>query len=101
MSVKHVVMFKFKDETPQQKVDELIAEYRALPAKIELMKGFEWGPDISVEGQAHGFTHCFIATFDSVVGRDAYIPHEAHQAYVEGLLPYLADILVVDFEPQD
>ena len=98
--VKHVVLFMFKDGTSQEKIDELIAGYQALSAKIDAMKHFEWGPDISVEDLQQGFTHCFITTFENVAGRDAYIPHEAHQEYVKVLLPHLDNLLVVDFQPQ-
>jgi hypothetical protein len=100
MALKHVVLFKFKDGTPQEKIDELIAGYKALPAKIEVMQHFEWGPDVSVEDLHQGFSHCFITTFADAAGRDAYIPHKAHQAYVEVLVPHLDQLLVVDFEPQ-
>lgn len=100
MALKHVVLFKFKEDVSQDKIDELIAGYKALPAKVEEMKHFEWGPDVSVEDLHQGFTHCFITTFENAAGRDAYIPHEAHQAYVKELFPHLDKILVVDFEPQ-
>ncbi len=98
--IKHVVLFKFKDGTSQEKIDELIEGYKALPGKIDVMKHFEWGPDCSVEGLQEGFTHCFITTFENTAGRDAYIPHEAHQAYVEVLFPNLDKVLVLDFKPE-
>jgi hypothetical protein len=100
-TVKHVVLFSFKEETTQEKIDELIAAYRALPGKIDAMKHFEWGPDISVEDLQQGFTHCFITTFENISGRDSYIPHEAHQAYVKVLLPHLEKLLVIDYQPQE
>jgi len=100
-TVRHVVLMKFNDDTPQETIDQLIAAYKALPGKIEEMKGFEWGPDMSIEGLQQGFTHCFISTFDNVAGRDTYVPHPEHQAYVEQLKPHLDQILVVDFQPQD
>lgn len=98
--VKHVVLFKFKDGTSGEKIAELIEGYKALPGKIEHMKAFEWGADISVENLHQGFTHCFITTFADAAGRDQYIPHPAHEAYVQVLLPHLDKILVVDFQPE-
>ncbi len=94
-------MFRFKADTDEKKIAELIRGYESLPKKIEHMKQFEWGADMSVENLHEGFTHCFITTFADVAGRDAYIPHEAHHAYVEQLLPYLEKILVVDFHPNE
>ena len=97
--VKHVVMFKFKTDTSEEKKAELIEGYKALPGKIDFMQHYEWGEDISIEGLSKGFTHCFITTFPNTDARDAYIPHEAHDAYVEVLFPHLDEILVVDFKP--
>lgn len=98
--VKHVVLFKFKEHVDARLMNELIEGYKALPGKIEHMKHFEWGADMSVEDLHNGFTHCFITTFADSSGRDAYIPHQAHKDYVEVLFPHLDKILVVDFVPQ-
>jgi len=98
--VKHVVLFKFKEDVSENKIQELIDGYKALPGKIEVMKGFEWGTDMSIEGLSQGFTHCFISTFEDSAGRDAYVPHPEHQKYAQGLLPHLDKILVLDFVPE-
>lgn len=98
--LKHVVLFKFKDHVAAAKIAELIEGYKSLPGKISEMKGFEWGADVSVEGLNEGFTHCFITTFATSEGRDVYIKHPAHDAYVEVLLPNLDKILVADFYPE-
>ena len=98
--LKHVVLFRFKEGTPQATIDHLVDEYRALPTKIETMKHFEWGVDVSVENRNEGFTHCFITTFDNPAGLEIYLPHPAHVAYVEELKPHLDGLLVVDFHPQ-
>lgn len=100
MALKHVVLFKFKEGTSEQQLAEIIAGYKALPGKIDVMQHFEWGKDVSVENLHQGFTHCFITTFEDASGRDAYIPHQAHQDYVKVLLPHLDQLLVLDFEPQ-
>ena len=39
----------------------------------------------------------FIVTFADKAGLDAYIPHEAHQAFVKELRPILDDVFVFDF----
>jgi hypothetical protein len=100
MALKHVVLFKFKAGTSEEIKQELIEGYQSLPGKIDAMQAFEWGPDVSVEDLHQGYTHCFITTFADAAGRDAYIPHQAHQDYVKVLLPHLDQILVLDFEPR-
>ena len=100
MAVKHVVLFKFKPHVDEKLLNELVEGYKALPGKIEVMKHFEWGADMSIEDLHDGFTHCFITTFDDAAGRDAYLPHQAHKDYVEVLFPNLEKVLVLDFVPQ-
>ena len=97
--VKHVVLFKFKEHVDEKHMAELIEGYKSLPGKIDHMKHFEYGADMSVENLHQGYTHCFITTFADSDGRDAYIPHQAHKDYVEVLFPHLDQILVLDFVP--
>ena len=96
--IRHVVMMAFKDGTPQETIDGLIADYRALPESIDTMKRFEWGTEVGISTHTAGFTHCFISTFDAVEDVREYGPHAAHQAFVEALDPHLERILVFDFE---
>ncbi|GMU94058.1 MAG: hypothetical protein AMXMBFR4_31160 [Candidatus Hydrogenedentota bacterium] len=98
--VKHVVLFKFKDGVTEGTIAELIQGYKDLPGKIEGMKHFEWGADVSVENLTEGYTHCFITTFADAAARDAYIPHPEHKKYVEVLFPNLEKVLVIDFVPE-
>jgi len=96
--VRHVVLMQFKSGTPEEKLTELIGQYRGLPGKIETMKNFQWGTEAAVTDHAEGYTHGFITTFEKVADVAAYGPHPAHQAFVESLHPFLEKILVFDFE---
>ena len=98
--LRHVVLFQFKERTPQAKVCEIEEAFRALPGKIGVIKDFEWGTDVSVEGLADGFTHCFFVTFGSEEDRDAYLPHPDHTAFGGLLRPHLEKALVVDYWQQ-
>lgn len=95
--LRHVVLFKFKAESPKEKIDEIIAAFGALPSKIDGIVDFEWGTDVSPEQKAQGFTHCFLVTFATEKGRDDYLPHPAHKEFVKLVGPHLADVLVVDY----
>ncbi len=95
--LRHVVLFKFKDDAPVEKVQQIVDAFRALPEKIDAIEDFEYGTDISPEGKAQGFTHCFLVTFRDEAGRDAYLPHPAHQEFVGLLRPQLDKVLVVDY----
>jgi hypothetical protein len=68
-----------------------------LPSQIQEIIDFEWGDNVSPEGKAEGYTHCFLVTFRDAAGRDAYLPHPAHQAFVKLWRPHLEKVLVLDY----
>jgi hypothetical protein len=95
--LKHAVFFKFKDDAPAEDVKAVEDAFAALPTKIDAIKAFEWGKNNSPEKHDHGFTHCFMVTFDSEEGRAAYLRHPDHEAFVEVLKPVLDKVRVLDF----
>ena len=95
--LRHVVLFKFKDDTNPEKLKEIENEFRALPSKIDAIYDFEWGTDVSVEGKSQGFTHCFLVTFRSEADRDTYLRHPAHEAFRAVMRPHLEKGLVIDY----
>ena len=94
---RHVVCFKFKEDATPEQIKSIEKGFAALPSKIDTIKDFEWGTNVSPEDRAKGFTHCFVVTFADKAGLDVYIPHEAHQAFVKELKPILDDVFVFDF----
>lgn len=99
--LRHVVLFKFKDDATPAQVKEVEDAFRALPSKIKEIKGFEWGTNNSPENLAQGYTHCFFLTFKSEADRAVYLPHPAHKAFGDVLKPYLDKVLVVDYWTKD
>ena len=95
--LRHVVLFKFKDGTTDQQVEQIEEAFCALPDKVDAIYNLEWGTDVSVEGKSEGFTHCFLVTFLSEEDRAEYIPHPEHKAFGTLLGPHLDKVLVVDF----
>lgn len=96
-ALQHAVFFRFLDGADAEKVAEVEQAFAALPSKIDTIKGFEWGKNNSPETHDDGFTHCFMVTFDSEEGRDAYLPHPEHLAFVEILKSVLDAPRVLDF----
>jgi len=96
-SLRHVVLLKFKSESTKEQVQEVVAGFQALPKKIDGITAFEYGTDVSPEGRAEGFTHCFMVTFKDAKSRDAYLPHQAHQDFVAMAIPKIEKVLVVDY----
>lgn len=95
--LRHVVLFKFKANTPSEKIKEIEDAFNQLPTKIPQIHSYEWGLNNSPENLNKGFTHCFFLTFTSEADRSIYLPHPDHKAFGTLLTPYLDDVLVVDY----
>lgn len=96
--LRHVVLFKFKDEAPEAEVTKISNAFKKLPEAIPVIKDFEWGMNDSPENFHQGFTHCYIISFASEADRDSvYTPHPKHQAFVASLQPHLEKVFVVDY----
>ncbi|CAF1043232.1 unnamed protein product [Adineta steineri] len=96
--LRHVVLFKFKENTPPADISHIEDEFRTLATvKIPEIKAYEWGTNVSKENLDHGYTHCFILTFANEQDRDMYIDHPDHKAFVDILKPHLAEPTVIDF----
>lgn len=95
--LRHVVMFQFKDDATPEQIAEVEKAFAALPDKVDVIRDFEWGTDVSVEELTHGYTHCFVVTFANEADRATYLPHPAHQEFVKLLKPHVENVLVVDY----
>ena len=95
--LRHVVLVKFKESSSKEEVLKVVDGFRGLPGKISEVAAFEYGTNNSPEGLASGFTHCFQYTFKTEKDRDTYLPHADHKAFVDGALPHIEKVLVVDY----
>ncbi len=95
--LRHVVLFKFKDTATTEEIKKVEEAFGKLPSQIKQIKKYEWGINNSPEGLNQGLTHCFLVTFKSEADRAIYLPHPAHKAFVEILLPHLDKATVIDY----
>ena len=95
--LRHVVLFKFKETATPENIKLVEEAFGKLPAKIKLIKGYEWGINNSPEKLNDGLTHCFTVTFSSEKDRNDYLVYPAHKEFVKILGPYLDKALVVDY----
>ena len=95
--LRHIVLFKFKEEATKAQIKNVEEAFAELPLKIKEIKEFEWGLNNSPENLDKGFTHGFLLTFDSEAGRDIYLPHPDHKAFGEIVGPLLEDVFVLDY----
>lgn len=94
---RHVVLLKFKDSATPADVKKIEDAFIALKTKIPQIQELEWGTNVSPEGLANGFTHCFFLTFKSKDDLEIYLPHPEHKNFGTVLGPVLDKVLVVDY----
>lgn len=87
---RHFVFFTFKDEIAAESVRKAEADFAALADTIVEISAFEWGTNNSPETVDHGFTHCFMLTFDSPAHHQTYLAHPARRAFLASIESLLA-----------
>jgi len=96
--LRHMVIFKFKDDASDEQVEKLNNSFNQLQHYIPVIQDFEWGLNDSPEDFHQGFTHCYLLTFKSEEDRDnSYTPHPKHQEFVASLGPFVEKVFVVDY----
>ena len=95
--IRHIVCLKFKPEITNESILKVEKKFPALQQSISGIISIEWGLNNSPEGLNKGFSHCFTVTFENETARATYLPHPAHQAFVEILKPLLDDVFVIDY----
>jgi hypothetical protein len=95
--LRHVVLFKYKDQSTADDIKKIEQAFRELPSKINLIKDFEFGVNNSPENLNQGLTHCYFLSFTSAKDRDAYLVHPAHKAFTVIAGPHIDKVTVVDY----
>lgn len=95
--IRHLVLFRFREDIDPADVDDAIDVFRALSTKIAEVRSFEDGINVSPEGLGHGYDHAFLLGFDDAAARDVYLHHPAHTAFVASIQPLIAKALVFDW----
>jgi hypothetical protein len=95
--LRHIVMYKFKDDLTAEQLKEVLGAFSSLPEKIDTIIGFEAGTNVSTEGKSEGMTHVFVVTFADEKGRDTYLTHPAHLDYVKLARDKRDKVIVFDY----
>ncbi len=99
--VQHIVLVQYKQDTPQEKIDEIFTRLGDLQNEIKGILSYTYGPNSSPENLNQGYSHGFTMVFASPEVRDEYLNNETHQAIGAEILDNSYNILVLDynFEP--
>lgn len=85
---RHVVMFRWKPETPADTKDAVAAGLAELPIAIPEIAAYRFGPDAGLRDD--NWDYVVVADFDDVAGYEIYRDHDVHQALVgEKIAPHV------------
>jgi len=97
--INHVVLFKFKPDTPEDRIESLYKNISGLEKKIYGIESVTFGKNNNPENKNHGFSHGFIMQFKDEECRDIYLWHPEHKWVAENYVrPIAEDVLAFDYE---
>ncbi|KAL6907055.1 stress responsive A/B barrel domain-containing protein [Trichoderma evansii] len=107
MSITHLILVAFKPEAEAEAVKKVCSDLLALKdncltadTKTPYIKSITGGINSSPEGFTNGYTYGFVVEFNSAEDRDYYVKQDAaHRSLVDGALPYIQQLCIVDYTP--
>ncbi len=96
--LRHIVLFRFKDEVSAEQIAEGGKAFLALADQIKNIREIEWGKAINMPAP---YTHCLLVTVQTEADLQAYDEHRAHQAIGERYGHRVQDLIVMDFWTKD
>ena len=98
--LRHVVMFRWTPEASAEAKARVAAGLAALPAAIETIRAYRFGPDAGLADGNWDFV--VVADFTDADGFIAYRDHEDHRALIEQRIrPILSERAAVQFVLSD
>jgi len=93
--IRHVVLFKFKADTPAEEKATIVAGFRAMPASIPELKDLEVGLNVVESPRAYDLA--LVCSFDDWAALDRYAKHPAHAPAAQRARAACEHVAVVDF----
>lgn len=81
MTIRHIVLFRFTDQTTDEQIGHLASGLSALPEAIPEIRAYRHGPDAGILPAS--WDYAVIGDFDSPAAFLAYREHPTHKALVE------------------
>ena len=95
--LKHIVMWKLKEENKSENAQKIKAMLEALPGIIPQIKSLAVGIDIGADA-AGSYDACLITTFDDTAALEIYQNHPEHKKVAAFVATVRENRAVVDFE---
>ncbi len=94
--IRHVVLFRFKTDTPQADREAFLEMLRELQSKIAEIRSFEAGFDLVRAPRS--FDLALVTSYDDLAALDRYAKHEHHLPVVERAKAICEQVVAADFE---
>lgn len=92
--LRHIVLFKFKDEVNQEQIKEVGQAFLALLTEIKTLHDLEWGNAIN---EPNTYTHCLLVTVRSEAAFKEYEEHPHHKAIATDYGHLVESVVVLDY----
>jgi hypothetical protein len=93
--IEHMVWMKFKPEVAPDRIEQHLANLRALAGRIPGVLAIKTGTNFT--NRSGGYTHGLLVTLADKAALDVYLPHPEHVAAATPLKQD-ADLLAMDIE---
>ena len=95
--IKHMVVFRFKDDIPEREREKLLEEQMDFPNRFPKMRNWSMGRNISKRDDT--FTYGFVVEFESEKDLLEYLNSEAHESFVKNRFrPCVEKRAIVSYE---
>jgi hypothetical protein len=94
--IRHIVVAKFQEGTPQQEITEIVAALRALPSRIPEIRHYQVGLDVLHSARSYDFA--LVSAFDDLAALEHYGAHPDHVPVAQRLRAISTSMVTVDLE---
>jgi hypothetical protein len=95
MGVRHVVLFRWKDDVTEKDLAELRRRLAALPEAIPELRAYSFGADLGINPGTADFA--IVADTDDEQGHAAYRDHPQHREVVSFISTLVAERQAVQY----
>ncbi len=92
----HIVLFKFKPDTGEERIAALETMLEALPDQIIEIQLYEFGRDVVRSDRSYDFA--LVSGFANLAAMQRYQVHPEHQKVIALVREICEDVRAVDFE---
>jgi hypothetical protein len=94
--ITHVVLFKFKAETTEDEIQQLVEGLGGLPQAIEDIREFRFGTDVIHSERSYDLG--LVSSFEDLDALQRYQIHPEHQKVVAQVKAITSGVVAVDFD---